>query len=138
VDGDCGITPGKVTRFRIRTDNAIKNYFYSTIRRSLRRMGKFVGSKNSTEQMKKIKPSTLSRIFAASSELVADEKLEAEEAKLIAYIRENCESVREEIVQFTNYKPRRNDKALDSDRSRFERVIERMVHINQLYERIKG
>jgi hypothetical protein len=101
-------------------------------------MGKFVGSKNSTEQMKKIKPSTLSRIFAASSELVADEKLEAEEAKLIAYIRENCESVREEIVQFTNYKPRRNDKALDSDRSRFERVIERMVHINQLYERIKG
>jgi len=28
-------------------------------------MGKFVGSKNSTEQMKKIKPSTLSKIFAA-------------------------------------------------------------------------
>lgn len=48
-----------------RTDNAIKNYFYSTIRRSLRRMGKFGGSKNSTEQMKRIKPSTLSKIFAA-------------------------------------------------------------------------
>jgi hypothetical protein len=32
-------------------------------------MGKFVGSKNSTEEMKNIKPSTLSKIFAASSEL---------------------------------------------------------------------
>jgi hypothetical protein len=34
-------------------------------------MGKFVGSKNSTEQMKKIKPSTLSKIFAAGSELIS-------------------------------------------------------------------
>jgi myb proto-oncogene protein len=50
-----------------RTDNSIKNYFYSTIRRSLRRMGKFLGSKNSTEEMKHIKPSTLSKIFAAGS-----------------------------------------------------------------------
>lgn len=52
-----------------RTDNSIKNYFYSTIRRSLRRISKFLGSKNSTEQMKDIKPSTLSKIFAAHKEL---------------------------------------------------------------------
>ena len=38
-------------------------------------MGKFVGSKNSTEQMKKIKPSTLSKIFAAGSELSVPEGL---------------------------------------------------------------
>jgi hypothetical protein len=69
MDRDCGITPRQVRPSSRRTDNAIKNYFYSTIRRSLRRMGKFVGSKNSTEQMKKIKPSTLSKIFAAGADL---------------------------------------------------------------------
>lgn len=58
-------------------------------------MGKFVGSKNSTEQMKRIKPSTLSKIFAAGSELAVPEDLKAEEVKLVAYIRENCDSVRE-------------------------------------------
>ena len=47
-----------------RTDNAIKNHFYSTIRRSMRRMNKLLGSKNSTMKMRKIKPSTLSKIFA--------------------------------------------------------------------------
>jgi len=47
-----------------RTDNAIKNHFYSTIRKSLRRMNKFLGSKDSTTKIRKIKPSTLSQIFS--------------------------------------------------------------------------
>lgn len=82
-------------------------------------MGKFVGSKNSTEQMKKIKPSTLSKIFAAGSELALPEDPKPEEARLIAYIKENCESVRDEIIQFTNYKPKRNDKAPQAEKERF-------------------
>ena len=36
----------------IRTDNDIKNHFYSTLRRSLRRLNKSMGKKNSTEQMR--------------------------------------------------------------------------------------
>ena len=46
-----------------RTDNAIKNHFYSTLRRSLRRLNKFLGSKNSTSLMRDIKPSVLSKIL---------------------------------------------------------------------------
>lgn len=46
-----------------RTDNSIKNHFYSTVRKSLRRISKFMGSKNSTTKMRQIKPSTLSKIF---------------------------------------------------------------------------
>lgn len=46
-----------------RTDNSIKNHFYSTVRKSLRRISKFMGSKNSTAKMRQIKPSTLSKIF---------------------------------------------------------------------------
>jgi hypothetical protein len=51
-----------------RTDNSIKNYFYSTVRRSLRRMGKLIGSKNSTSLLRSIKPSTLTHIFSVLTE----------------------------------------------------------------------
>ena len=47
-----------------RTDNSVKNYFYSTIRRCLRRMNKTLGLKNATTKMKEVKPSTLSTIFS--------------------------------------------------------------------------
>lgn len=47
-----------------RSDNDIKNHFYSTIRKSLRRVNKFLGSKDGTAKIKKIKPSTLSSVFS--------------------------------------------------------------------------
>ena len=31
-----------------RTDNSVKNHFYSTLRKSLRRINKFLGDKNSS------------------------------------------------------------------------------------------
>lgn len=43
----------------VRTDNAVKNHFYSTMRRCLRRINKFYGYKNSTALMKDLKPATL-------------------------------------------------------------------------------
>lgn len=49
--------------YEFRTDNAIKNHFYSSIRRSLRRINKILGSKNSTVKMRNIKPAVLSAIF---------------------------------------------------------------------------
>lgn len=36
-------------------------------------------------------------------------------------------------MQFTNYKPRRKDKATEEERARFEQVIEKMAHINEVY-----
>ena len=53
----------------VRTDNAIKNYFYSSIRRSLRRINKYLGSKNSTMKMRQIKPTVLSLIFNFPTQL---------------------------------------------------------------------
>ena len=46
-----------------RTDNAIKNHFYSTLRKSLRRINKILGSTNSTIQMRSIKPCILSQVL---------------------------------------------------------------------------
>ena len=53
----------QVKKIRRRTDNAIKNHFYSSIRRSLRRINKILGSKNSTVKMRNVKPVVLSAIF---------------------------------------------------------------------------
>ena len=49
--------------FHGRTDNDIKNHFYSMLRRSLRRINKLLGKRNSTQRIKVIKPSVLSKIF---------------------------------------------------------------------------
>jgi hypothetical protein len=48
---------------KFRTDNTIKNHFYSTLRRALRRINKILGNKNSTNKMRKIKPLVLAQIL---------------------------------------------------------------------------
>ena len=60
MDTDRETFVGKVYSFLFRTDNSIKNYFYSTLRKALRRVNKILGSKNSTTVVKAIKPSILS------------------------------------------------------------------------------
>lgn len=47
----------------LRTDNNIKNHFYATLRRSLRRLNKMAGNKNSTHKMREIKPTILTIIL---------------------------------------------------------------------------
>lgn len=54
---------GKVNSMRFRTDNSIKNHFYSTLRRSLRRLNKLSGEKNSTNHLRQIKPSVLTNVL---------------------------------------------------------------------------
>ena len=50
-----------------RTDNDIKNKFYSTMRKKLRKINKLLGKKNSTSTVKEIKPKVLSNIFAVEN-----------------------------------------------------------------------
>lgn len=57
-----------------RTDNDIKNHFYSMLRRSLRRVNKLLGLRNSTQRIKLIKPSVLSRIFSNTDPTTTDWK----------------------------------------------------------------
>ena len=58
--------------------------------------------------MKDIKPSTLSKIFAADNELSVDDFQAPEEQELIRYIREHSSMVKSYIIKFTNYKPKRS------------------------------
>ena len=58
--------------FQSRTDNDIKNHFYSMLRRSLRRVNKILGMRNSTKKIRLIKPSVLSKIFCSNGMEQAD------------------------------------------------------------------
>ena len=63
MEGDIDAAERQVLGVANRTDNNIKNHFYSTLRRSLRRLNKVIGEKNSTLQMREIKPSVLTIIL---------------------------------------------------------------------------
>ena len=63
MEGDLFAVEGQVVEYALRTDNNIKNHFYSTLRRSLRRLNKLSGEKNATHQMREIKPSVLTIIL---------------------------------------------------------------------------
>jgi myb proto-oncogene protein len=63
VEVNLAAVEGQVGLGALRTDNNIKNHFYSTLRRSLRRLNKLSGEKNATHQMREIKPSVLTIIL---------------------------------------------------------------------------
>lgn len=46
-----------------KSDNDIKNRFYSTLRKKLRKINKLLGGKDSTTKVKKMKPKVLSMIM---------------------------------------------------------------------------
>jgi L-rhamnose isomerase len=63
MEGYIAFAKGKVLYQLLRTDNSIKNYFYSTVRRCLRRISKLFGEKRSTRKIKNVKPVVLSKII---------------------------------------------------------------------------
>ncbi len=54
-----------------RSDSDVKNHFYAVIRKCLRRMSKMFGQKNSTQKIKNIKPTVLSRLLEDKSDSMA-------------------------------------------------------------------
>lgn len=94
-------------------------------------MGKLIGSKNSTSLMREIKPSTLTRLFGALPDAPLHDQAE------LHSLRQTCENVREEIIQFSGYKPRRKDHVSEEERRKYERVFSLIMRLNQVYEKLK-
>ena len=93
-----------------RTDNSIKNHFYSTLRRSLRRINKLLGDKNSylilsgTQQVKDLKPGVLTRIFSmVEKNEHKDTFLDENFIQLI----QNSEQIKDCLLNFANQKPKK-------------------------------
>ena len=52
-----------------RTDNSVKNHFYSTVRRALRRLDKHFGFRDSTKKMRSLKPASLTLLLETARTL---------------------------------------------------------------------
>lgn len=135
--------PGRQVRPRSRrTDNSVKNHFYSTLRRSLRRINKFLGSKNSTSQMRDIKPSVLSLILDFSME---NDPEDTNTSNLQQAYRGNHAQhldLPSLIFEFSNFKPvkenimNRSEIMTTEERARFELIINKILEFKYCASRL--
>jgi len=120
-----------------RTDNSIKNHFYSTLRRSLRRINKSLGDKNSTAQVKDIKPGVLSKIMSVTEKASSGHSVLDENAKRLITVAKGLE---ETLLDYANYKPTKKvyngqeSKEALEDNARFRQFIDNIFEFNQIYK----
>jgi len=120
-----------------RTDNSIKNHFYSTLRRSLRRINKSLGDKNSTAQVKDIKPGVLSKIMSVT-EKASGHSIIDENAKRLVTVAKGLE---ETLLEYANYKPAKkvygqaDIKECAEDNNKFRHFIDNIFEFNQIYKK---
>ncbi len=129
-----------------RTDNSIKNHFYSTLRRSLRRINKSLGDKNSTRkfsysvvnfpslgtaQVKDIKPGVLSKIMNITEKANSSSQQQDENLKRLITVAKGLE---ETLLDYANYKPVKKSfhgngeskDALVEDTNKFRNFIDKI------------
>ncbi|CAD8050116.1 unnamed protein product [Paramecium primaurelia] len=111
-----------------RTDNAIKNHFYSTLRRSLRRINKLIGDKNKkgTQQIKDIKPGVLSKIFILAEKNPAE--LKDDHMKKLC---QACKGLQDSILEFAQSKQKSQINQFNEDK--FKQLIDKIMEFNTLY-----
>jgi len=121
-----------------RTDNSIKNHFYSTLRRSLRRINKSLGDKNSTAQVKDIKPGVLSKIMNITEKASTTQPLDENLKRLITVAK----GLEETLLDYANYKPVKKSfnggEAKDNiadDTNKFRNFIEKIFEFNHIYKK---
>ncbi|CAD8049542.1 unnamed protein product [Paramecium sonneborni] len=111
-----------------RTDNAIKNHFYSTLRRSLRRINKLIGDKNKkgTQQIKDIKPGVLSKIFILAEK--SPSELKDDHMKKLC---QACKGLQDSILEFAQSKQKSQINQFNEDK--FKQLIDKIMDFNSLY-----
>jgi hypothetical protein len=123
-----------------RTDNSIKNHFYSTLRRSLRRINKSLGDKNSTAQVKDIKPGVLSKIMNITEKATSVSQPQDENLKRLITVAKGLE---ETLLDYANYKPVKKsftgpgeskDNVVE-DTNKFRNFIDKIFEFNQIYKK---
>lgn len=123
-----------------RTDNSIKNHFYSTLRRSLRRINKSLGDKNSTAQVKDIKPGVLSKIMNITEKANSSSQQQDENLKRLITVAKGLE---ETLLDYANYKPVKKSfhgngeskDALVEDTNKFRNFIDKIFEFNHIYKK---
>ncbi|CAK71028.1 unnamed protein product (macronuclear) [Paramecium tetraurelia] len=101
-----------------RTDNAIKNHFYSTLRRSLRRINKLIGDKN-------IKKRVLNR---QKIQNLDPSELKDDHMKKLC---QACKGLQDSILEFAQSKQKSQINQFNEDK--FKQLIDKIMDFNALY-----
>ena len=122
MEGNCCSALTKVHHcHNFRTDNYVKNHFYSTLRRSLRRINKYLGFKNSTNQMRTIRPSILSYLLDLS-----DNDPECRSTIFFTIVLVS------RIFEFSRFKPSKNmqcELINEGDKDKYQSAINKLLEI---------
>lgn len=109
-----------------RTDNDIKNRFYSTLRRSLRRLNKYIGKKNATSELREIKPSVLTVII----NFIYDTESADGQDSLVQALRQ----LPELIFKFATFKPVKQNMNNITDTEMVDKISMIMQLVDQFKE----
>ncbi|CAK60883.1 unnamed protein product (macronuclear) [Paramecium tetraurelia] len=105
-----------------RTDGLIKNYFYSLVRKVLRRLSKTVnGTKNGSQMTKTLKPSVISQIFCVNQNQVNYAGIEVEFAQLFRNI----------ILKYKNFNLSQQIDIEDIDK--IKSIFQTLQQLNESY-----
>ncbi|CAD8166598.1 unnamed protein product [Paramecium pentaurelia] len=105
-----------------RTDGLIKNYFYSLVRKVLRRLSKTVnGNKNGSQMTKTLKPSVISQIFCVNQNQINDSVIKVEFAQLFRNI----------ILKYKNFSISQQIDIEDIDK--IKSIFQTLQQLNESY-----
>ena len=92
-------------------------------------MNKSLGSKNSTMKMRKIKPSTLSKIFALAEGRPEQENPQNQDPDVPCGLQDTCREILGHLMEFAKLKPASSTSMDHDDIKNFEKVMEEMIKI---------
>ncbi|CAD8082390.1 unnamed protein product [Paramecium primaurelia] len=105
-----------------RTDGLIKNYFYSLVRKVLRRLSKTVnGTKNGSQMTKTLKPSVISQIFCINQNQINESGIDIEFAQLFRNI----------ILKYKNFNLSQQIDIEDIDK--IKSIFQTLQQLNESY-----
>ncbi|KAM3141526.1 hypothetical protein pb186bvf_006390 [Paramecium bursaria] len=115
-----------------RTDNIVKNYFYATVRRVLRRLLKSSGNKKcnfkkfqiGSNLANEIKPCVLGKIFSVCS--LKSNKMNVDQKFTIEF--------REMILKYQNLKFSDSSKVSKTDQTKIQWIYDQLIRINKNYQ----
>lgn len=112
-----------------RTDNCIKNHFYCTLRKALRRINKFINLPKNKGKYKEIKNIILSKVIAVAEEKF-ERKLDVPEELI-----DKCCEIKNRLIKYSKDMIDAEDEQNEEE---LADLIDRIMDFNKAYKRKKN
>lgn len=97
---DLAAHPRQVRARSLRTDNCVKNHFYSNLRKALRRINLFILQKKLPGEFRQIRPSILPKVIAVAEERFESRAPDQQQTLVTQGIIDRCVEVKNRLVGY--------------------------------------